>query len=129
MNSQERSIESLQYCGWVGDDLSEFSDKGLHGLDKNEVEIVVELEEYTDKEGNPRVSPKVQWVNRAGGYLNVSQAMNPDAAQSFGDRMRGLVLATKSKSPVAAPSASDVSFDHGANETPGVGTGPARKSF
>ncbi len=130
--TSERTIEALGYCGWAGDDLSEFNDGTLHGLDANEVEIVVDLEEYVDKKtGEPRTSQRVSWVNKAGGsrYLNLEGAMAPEAAAAFGEKMRGLVLATKSKSPVAAPSASDVSFDHGANETPGVGTGPARKSF
>ncbi len=111
--TNERTIESLQYCGWKGDDLSEFSDGKLHGLDSNEVEIVVELEEYQDAEGNPKHSPKVQWVNRSGGYLNVASAMNSEAAQSFGERMRGLILAMKAKKPQDAGSGTD--FPHGAN--------------
>ncbi len=135
--TNERSIESLQYCGWRGEDLSEFADGGLHGLDSNEVEIVVELEEYQTQESETRVSPKVQWVNRAGGYLNLEAAMNLQAAESFGDRMRGLVLAMRAKKPlVAAGSGSD--FDHGANVVaPAAQNGdasspagsPSRKAF
>lgn len=98
-NTNERSIQSLQTCGWQGDDLSEFSDGGLHGLDANEVEIVVELEEYVDKEGNPKTAPRVAWINRPGGFLNVDAAMAKDKAAAFGDRMRGLVLKTKEKNP------------------------------
>jgi hypothetical protein len=45
----ERTIESLRYLGWEGTDLSD----GLPGLDKNEVSIVVEDEEYEGK-----VSPR-----------------------------------------------------------------------
>lgn len=128
--TNERTIESLQICGWKGDDLGEFADKGLHGLDTNEVEIVVALEEYNDKEGNPRTSPKVQWVNRGGGgYLNLAAVMSPQNAESFGDRMRGLVLAMKNKKP----SADADSFDHGANASvpaPAPVAAPAvRKSF
>lgn len=129
--TSERSIESLQYCGWKGDDMSEFSDGGLHGLDKNEVEIVVEIEEYNDKEGNPRSSPKVQWVNRGGGgYLNTAQAMNTDAAQTFGERMRGLVLALRAKKPQDT----GTDFAHGANApvpngTPEAAPAAAKKAF
>lgn len=111
--TNERSIESLRHCGWQGDDLGEFSDGKLHGLDSNEVEIVVELEEY-DKDGDMKTSPKVQWVNKPGGgrYLNVNAAMDQNAALSFGERMRGLVLAMKSKK---APQGDGAEFNHGAN--------------
>ena len=100
--TNERSIQSLQICGWRGDDLSEFSDGGLHGLDTNEVSIVVDLEEYTNNEGETRHTPKVQWINRAGGFLNKEATMNAGAAAAFGARMRGLVLKSKEKNPQAA---------------------------
>lgn len=111
-NSSERTIESLQTCGWEGDDLSEFSDGALHGLDVNEVEIVVELEEYTNKEGEKRTRPRVQWVNKPGGYLNVQNAMDQAAAQDFGERMKGLVLKVRSKKPEQGDGAE---FNFGAN--------------
>lgn len=93
-----RTIEGLQTCGWRGEDLGEFSDGQLHGLDKNEVEIVVELEEYEDKEGNKRTAPRVQWVNKFVG-LNIKNAMAKEEAASFGEKMKGLVLKMKSKQP------------------------------
>jgi hypothetical protein len=37
----ERTLESLQYCGWEGDDVTD-----LTGIERNEVQIVVEHEEY-----------------------------------------------------------------------------------
>jgi hypothetical protein len=123
-NTNERSIQSLQICGWNGDDLSEFADGALHGLDRNEVEIVVELEEYQDKEGNTKKSPRVQWVNRAGGFLNKDAAMNDDAARSFGERMRGLVIKSREKNPIK----SDDSFKFGANaEEPSDAAEPPQK--
>jgi hypothetical protein len=97
-NSSERTIESLQTCGWAGDELGEFSDGQLHGLDTNEVEAVVENETYTDASGTERTSPRIQWINRLG-HLNVENAMTPEAAQSFSDKMKGLVLKMKSKKP------------------------------
>lgn len=114
-NTNERSVQSLQICGWAGDDLSEFEDGGLHGLDANEVEIVVELETYKNEAGEDRMSPRVAWINRGGGFLNKASAMNPEAAKSFGDRMRGLVLKAKEKNPVATP-----------NPAPGYGARPTQ---
>jgi len=95
--TSKRTIEALQYCGWSGEDLSEFADGELHGLDTNEIQIVVEVESYTNDQGEERATPKVQWVNKLGGFLNVKNAMKKDAAASFGEKMRGLVLKTRSK--------------------------------
>jgi hypothetical protein len=53
----ERTIESLRAMGFEGDDLS-----NLVGLDKNEVELVVEDEEYEGK-----TYARVQWVNKPRG--------------------------------------------------------------
>ncbi len=97
--SSERTIEALQNCGWQGDNLSEFEDHGLHGLDANEVELVVEVEEWQGTDGSMRETPKVAWVNKLGGGsgVKVDNAMDKGASQAFGDKMRGLVLATKAK--------------------------------
>lgn len=124
-NSAERTIESLQHCGWQGDDVGEFADGELHGLDANEVEVVVELEEY-EKEGEKKTSPKVQWVNKLGGYLNVQNAMSKTDAASFGDKMKGLVLKMKAKAPPASDAAE---FPHGANAPPQAATGTGRKGW
>ncbi len=115
--SKKRTVQSLMYCGWSGEDLGEFTDGELHGLDENEVEIVVALEEYeaTKEDGTAetRTSPRVQWVNRVGGYLNVENAMSKDKAASFGDKMRGLVLSMKKAAPADAGE-----FPYGANAPP-----------
>ena len=110
-NTNERSIAALQLCGWIGDDLSEFADGKLHGLDRNEVSIVVDLEEYTNNQGEKRHSPRVLWVNKPGGPLNVEAKMNEGAAAAFGSRMRGLVHKMKEKSPhpAAKPTPSNTS--------------------
>lgn len=123
-NTEERTIQALLYCGWQGDDLNEFSDGQLHGLDSNEVDVVVEIEEYK-KDGETKHAPRVAWINRPGGYLNREAAMNTDAARGFGERMRGLVTAMRAKTPVKDQSAS---FDHGAN-APGGGAATPRKAF
>lgn len=124
----ERTIQSLQMCGWQGDDLSEFEDGDLHGLDANEVQIVVELEEY-ESEGETRTTPRVAWVNRLGGFLNVDNAMSKEQASSFGDRMKGLVLKMRSKNGAPTTTTDKAAdFPHGANAEPKP-TGTARKGW
>jgi hypothetical protein len=125
-NTNERTIQSIQICGWAGEDISEFSDGSLHGLDSNEVEIVVEHEDYTNDQGEAKTVARVAWINRAGGFLNVKAAMRPNEAQSFGERMRGLVLKMKEKNGVQG----DTSFDHGANAPHASPAGaPPKKAF
>jgi hypothetical protein len=53
----DRTLESLQHCGWEGDDITD-----LTGIERNEVQLVVEHEEYEGK-----VHARVAWVNRPGG--------------------------------------------------------------
>ncbi len=120
-NTNERTIQSLLLMGWQGEDPSEFSDGQLHGLDSSEVDIVVELEEY-EKDGETRHSPRVQWVNRPGGYLNVENAMKTEAAKDFGARMRGLVMSMRAKTPVSKNTGTGASFDHGASAPANAGT-------
>lgn len=121
----ERIIESLNYCGWTGDDLAQFSDGGLHGLDTNDVELVIEMEDYhgTDEKYLGKQFPKVQWINRLGGRgLNVKSAMTPDAAAAFGEKFRGLVLKARAKAP--QPDGTD--FNFGANAPPQAAAGGKR---
>lgn len=73
----ERTIESLRYMGFEGDDLEQ-----LVGLDRNEVDLVVEDEEYDGK-----TYARVQWVNRAAA-LRVKQALTGDKAKSFAASMK-----------------------------------------
>jgi hypothetical protein len=113
--SAARTTESLDFCGWTGDDLSDFADHELHGLDTNEVEIVVEIEEWVDKETEePKSAPRVQWVNKPGGRVNVDNAMPPEKAQAFGAKMKGLIQATRARKP----GGDGTDFPHGANAAP-----------
>jgi len=116
-----RTVEALQNCGWEGDDIGEFSDGGLHGLDTNEVSVVVELEQYQTNDGETKTAPRVAWVNKLTGYLSIQNAMSQDEASSFGERMKGLVLKAKAKQDKASES-----FNHGANVQPKAAAG-ARK--
>lgn len=78
----DRTIQSLRYMGWEGDDLS-----NLQGIDKNEVDLVVEDETY---EG--QTFAKVQWVNKPGG-LALKAPLSPERAQSFAAKMRERIKA------------------------------------
>jgi hypothetical protein len=73
----DRTIESLRYMGFEGDNLLE-----LVGLDKNEVELVIEDEEYEGK-----IHEKVQWINKPGGAL-VKKALEGDKAKTFAALMK-----------------------------------------
>jgi len=82
LKNQKRTIESLRYCGWQGNDLDDLS-----GIDANEVQIVVERDVY---EG--RVRSKVAWVNRLGAGLALQKPLPPDQAKAFAARMKGLCM-------------------------------------
>lgn len=105
----ERTFESLQYCGWTGDDISVFTKEGvLQGCDLNEVSLVVEMEAYkgNDEKYQGKSFPRVQWVNKSGGRgLNVENAMPVAEALSFAEKMKGLVHKVKAKNPAPAPAA------------------------
>lgn len=76
----DRTIQSLRHCGWKGDDVSD-----LTGIDAHEVDIVVEHDEYQNK-----VTPKVRWVNQAGGGAGMSPSQAADFAQSIKSRIAGM---------------------------------------
>lgn len=105
----ERTIESLRYLGFEGDDLTQ-----LVGLDKNEVELVIEDEEYT-KEGEeqPTLYTRVQWINQVRGP-SVKTKLEGDKLSSFAASMKGAfravdaaagkrVNSTKPGAPKASP--------------------------
>lgn len=122
----ERVIEALRNCGWDGDGFEDFADRQLHGLDLNEVEIVVEIEPYNgDKpEHQGKSFPRVAWVNKLGGRgLNLDQAMKPDAVAAFSDRFKGLIAKAKQKSPAVGDG---TDFNYGANQK-ATGTNGPRK--
>lgn len=93
--ASDRTLESLRYAGWTGDDLS-----AIEAL-PTEVELEIELEEY---EG--RYTNKVQWVNKAG-RVKVQNAMSDDQLRAFAATMRGKAVASRAKlqpAPVGASS-------------------------
>lgn len=79
----ERTIESLRHLGFEGDDVS-----NLVGLDKNEVELVIEDEEYVDQQtGETKTATKVSWVNKPRGPM-VKNKLEGDKAKSFAAQLK-----------------------------------------
>lgn len=72
----ERTIESLRAMGFEGDDISTLAERG-GGLDKNEVELVVEDEEYEGK-----TYARVQFINKPRGAA-VKTPLVGDKAKAF----------------------------------------------
>jgi hypothetical protein len=103
----DRTLESLRHCGWTGDDLTD-----LTGLDANEVQLVVEDEEYEGK-----VTAKVQWVNKAGG-LALKAPLAPDKAKAFAASMRDRIRAMDAAGGVRKPSAAPKPASLAAPEPP-----------
>lgn len=115
-----RSIESLQYMGWKGEDPQtvDISEIG------EEVEIVVKVETFTNDAGREITGPKVAFVNKNRAGAVKLAAMPASDAQAFREKMKGLVLATRAKQPVSKEEAG--SFNHGANQQQMTGTGGKR---
>lgn len=79
----DRTIESLRHLGFEGDDVSELKD-----LDKNEVELVIEDEEYTDQQtGESKTTTRVQFINKPRGPM-VKTKLEGDKARSFAAQMK-----------------------------------------
>jgi hypothetical protein len=124
----ERTIESLQTCGWSGEDVGEFADHELHGLDTNDVQLVVDIETY-ERDGETKSAPRVQWINRLGS-VNLENAMGAAEAQAFGSKMKGLVLSMKQKrpQPPADPAIAGAQFPFGEN-APSARAAGQRRAF
>lgn len=73
----DRTIQSLRYCGWRGDDISDLS-----GIDANEVDVVVDHNDYQGK-----VTARVAWVNQKGGL----GSMSPAKAKEFAEHVKARI--------------------------------------
>lgn len=93
--TERRTIESLRYSGWTGNDVTDLSSVGS---DRNvRVELVVEIDEYNGERRN-----KIAWVNRPGG-IQAAKPLNPATKAAFAARIKGLVVdVTKSTGTDAA---------------------------
>lgn len=82
-DSIQRTVESLRYFGFRGNDLAGLVTQQLD----QRVQIVVRHEEWKGK-----VRAKIAWVNRpGGGALKLTQPMNKDNLRTFAARMKGAV--------------------------------------
>lgn len=89
----KRTMETLRLLGWEGDDPTK-----LEGLDANEVDLVIEPEEYEGK-----WTSKVKWVNRpGGGGLKNEKPMDEAARRAFAARMKGLAVESRVNAPKPA---------------------------
>lgn len=114
----DRTIESLRYLGFEGDDVS-----NLIGLDKNEVELVIEDEEYT-KEGETeaKLFTRVQFINQVRGP-QVKTKLEGEKLGSFAAQMKAkfrAVDAAAGKRVGAKPAAPAASGPKG-DEPPPMG--------
>lgn len=81
------TVQNLRTCGWKGADLTD-----LTGLDANEVQLVIEEEDYESPEtGEVRTSLKVKFINSMGG-LALKTVLDPNAKKAFAAKMRAKIL-------------------------------------
>lgn len=90
----ERTIESLEYMGWFGDDISALKLVDL----PNEFEIEIEHEAY---EGETH--DKIKWVNALGRGPMVKNVMGEIEAKKFAVEMRAKILMSRQSRGVTPP--------------------------
>lgn len=91
----DRTIESLRHCGWVGDELADLPDIAARGELNQEVELVVDHEEY-----NGEWQAKVRWVNKpGGGSVKLKKPLEGRDLASFSARMKSRL---RSSAPVGS---------------------------
>lgn len=97
-----RTVESLRYCGFKGDDLAALLTQTLD----QEVQLVIQHEDYQGT-----TSAKVAWVNRAGGGgFKLKEPMQKAGLQRFAAMMKNSVK--------AIPEAPGPKGERGAKPTP-----------
>ena len=116
----KRTIESLRYCGWKGDDLAELPTLADTGMLADEVDLVVQHEEY---EGNVRA--KVAWVNRpGGGRVQLAKPMEATSLASFAARMKSSIKAAEAAPRQRSSGGGPAQRNSGTYRNTGFGGGP-----
>jgi hypothetical protein len=87
--TQERTIESLIYCGWKTGDLADMS-----GFDSQTVSLQIKHEAGYKRPDE--MFARVAYVNRDRGP-RVDRALSPDRVNAFAERMKGLALKVQQK--------------------------------
>lgn len=99
----ERTMQSLRFCGWKGDDVTT-----LDGLTDNEVEVEIEHNTYKGK-----TNARVAWVNRVGGGLQLKTPMAEAQRKAFAQKMKALAVKTRKEAEAAPAPAVDPNDDVG----------------
>lgn len=90
----DRTLESLQHCGWSSDELKDIinlDDEGCRRALPNVVELVIENETY-----NGRTVEKVRWVNAIGeGRSAIKNKADDKEVQSLSARMKSRAAALR----------------------------------
>lgn len=92
----DRTIESLRACGWTGSSLDEFSADHLPAGFANQVELVVQHEEYQGK-----TQVRIAFVNSIGSGVALKSAMDAAQARAFAAKMKGRIAALSGGIPPA----------------------------
>jgi hypothetical protein len=103
VTGSERIIQSLQYMGWQGDDLTELveiTDEQARQMLPETVSIVCEPDTF---DGKTRL--KVKWVNKQGGKFAFKEAESKSDMRSFAAQMKSTVKAVRASNggPRPAP--------------------------
>lgn len=111
--SIKRTIESLRFCGFKGDDLAKLPFQPI----SQEVSITVEHNEWDGK-----TSARVAWVNApGGGGVKLEKPMSKDQLRLFGAKLKGHVkqVAEVSGSAAEAPQPSSRAATNAGGQTEG----------
>lgn len=97
-----RTIESLGYFGWTGDNLEELDDPSperIFELMPSSVDLAVDVEDYEGKQ-----QLRVKWVNApGGGKFAFKEPLQGSALKSFAAQMRGTIRGARGATGPRAP--------------------------
>ena len=113
-DSVTRTLQSLRYMGWKGDDIADINNQPLDQA----VQIVIEHSEY-----NGKVQAKVAWVNSPGAGKGFQLAKRLDGA-ALG-KFAATIKAHAKKVPEVSSSAPAPRTQSGVQDTPDNTKGPA----
>lgn len=99
--SYERTLQSLRYCGMVGDDLASIESEPMD----QRVSVAVEHHTYEDRQGTEKTVVRIAWVNRAGsGTIKLADPMSQPDLLKFAAQMKAKLAAVPiAKGEKAAP--------------------------
>jgi hypothetical protein len=87
----DRTLESLRYMGWQGDEIWDLSTIGDDDAD----DVMIVIDHEVGQDGETRA--KVSWVNKLGNGAAIKDRMDDGQARAFAAKMKGKVLALKQK--------------------------------